>query len=157
MMTSAAPVILRIARRFSHPPERVFDAWLDPASLGRWLFATEGGEMLRVEADPRVGGEFIIVEKRGVALAEHFGRYVEIDRPRRLAFTFSTDRESNPTLVTVDIVPTADGCELTLTHEMDPQWAAYADRAREGWTMILEGLATTLAGSPAGSTAQSGS
>lgn len=146
-MTGAAPpAVLRVTRRFPHPPERVFDAWLDPASLGRWLFATEGGEMLRVEVDPRVGGAFAIVEKRGDAVAEHFGRYVEIERPRRLVFSFFTDRESNATRVTVEIAPTADGCELTLTHEMDPQWAAYADRARQGWTMILEWLAATLAG-----------
>ena len=149
-MSAEPPVILRVARRFAHPPERVFDAWLDPAALGRWLFATPNGEMLRVAVDPRVGGEFAVAEKRGDAVAEHFGRYVEIERPKRLAFTFFTDRESNATLVTIDIVPTAAGCELTLTHEMDPQWAAYADRTRDGWTMILERLAATLAGSRAG-------
>jgi uncharacterized protein YndB with AHSA1/START domain len=140
----ADPPVVRITRQFAHSPERVFDAWLDPASLARWLFATPGGTMLRVEIDPRVGGEFVVIEKRGEIIAEHFGRYVQIDPPRRLAFTFFTDRESNPTLVTVDIVAAAGGCELTLTHEMDPQWAAYADEAREGWTMILEGLAATL-------------
>jgi uncharacterized protein YndB with AHSA1/START domain len=147
-MSAEPPVVLRITRRFAHPPERVFDAWLDRASLGRWLFATKHGVMLRVEVDPRVGGEFVIAEKRGDAVAEHVGRYIEIDRPRRLAFTFFTDRESNPTLVTVTIVPVVGGCELTLTHELDPQWSAYADRATEGWTMILEGLAATLAGPP---------
>lgn len=146
-MSAEEPVVLHVSRSFPHPPERIFDAWLDPASLGRWLFATKDGTMLRVEVDPRVGGEFVIVEKRGDAVAGHFGRYVEIDRPRRLAFTFFTDRESNATLVTIDIVPIAGGCELTLTHEMDPQWSAYADRTRAGWSMILEGLDATLAGS----------
>jgi uncharacterized protein YndB with AHSA1/START domain len=142
---SAEPrVALRVWRRFAQPPERVFDAWLDPTALGNWLFATKGGEMLRVVVNPRVGGEFTIVEKRGDTIAEHFGRYVAIDRPKRLVFAFSTDRESNPTRVTIDIAPAPSGCELTLTHEMDPQWSAYAERAREGWTMILEGLAATL-------------
>ena len=146
-MTGAAPqAVLRVRRRFAHAPERVFDAWLDSGSVGRWLFATDGGEMLRAEVDPRVGGEFTVVERRGNAVAEHFGRYIEIDRPRRLVFTFFTDRDSNATRVTVEITPTSDGCELTLTHEMDPQWAASADRARQGWTRILEGLAATLAG-----------
>lgn len=149
-MSGKRPVVLRISRRFAVPPERIFDAWLDPAAVGRWLFATENGEMLRVEVDPHVGGEFVIVERRDDAIAEHFGRYVEIDRPKRLAFTFSTDRESKPTLVTIDIVPTENGCELTLTHEMDPQWAADAERTTKGWTMILEGLAATLAAASAG-------
>lgn len=113
MTDAEPPVFLRVTRRFPHPPERVFDAWLDPPSLGRWLFATQSGEMLRVEADPRVGGAFTIVERRGNAIAEHFGRYVEIDRPKRLVFTFFTDREGNATRVTVEIAPTADDCELT--------------------------------------------
>jgi uncharacterized protein YndB with AHSA1/START domain len=142
-----APAV-RVARRFAHPPERVFDAWLDPATVGRWLFKTPDGEMLRVALDARVGGEFAIVAKRGETVAEHFGRYLAIERPRRLAFSFFTDRESNATRVTVDIAPAAGGCELTLTHVMDPQWAAYAERTRQGWTMILEGLAATLAAAP---------
>ena len=36
------------------------------------------------------------------------------------------------------------GSRLTLTHEMDPQWAAYEEQSRQGWTMILDGLARTL-------------
>jgi hypothetical protein len=43
--------------------------------------------------------------------------------------------------VSIAIVPTATGCALTLTHEMDPQWAAYEDQTRGGWTMILDNLA----------------
>ena len=37
-MTSDAPVIVRVTQRFSVPPERVYDAWLDPELLGSWLF-----------------------------------------------------------------------------------------------------------------------
>lgn len=36
------------------------------------------------------------------------------------------------------------GATLTLTHEMDPQRAAYEDRTREGWTMILNTLAPIM-------------
>ena len=135
------PIRLEVSRRIAAPPEQVFDAWLDPDSVGRWLFATPDGVMERVEIDPRVGGRFEIDERRGGELAEHFGEYLEIDRPRRLVFTFAAMRDAGFTRVTVTIAPDGEGSRLTLVHEMDPQWADYEDRTREGWTKILAGLA----------------
>ena len=142
----AESILVTVRRRFDAPPEKLFDAWLDPDSVGRWLFATPEGTMERVELDPRVGGRFLIAERRGDALAEHFGEYLEIDRPRRLAFSFAAVRDSGYTRVTITIEPDGDGSRLTLVHEMDPRWAEYETRTREGWTMILAGLAETLGG-----------
>ena len=142
--TPRKPIRLTVERRIAAPPERVFDAWLDPEAVGAWLFATPAGVMERVEIEPRVGGRFMIAERRGDALAEHFGEYVEIDRPRRLVFTFATDGEEAPSRVTVTLKPDGQGTCLTLVHEMDAKWADYADRTRHGWTTILEGLASEL-------------
>lgn len=140
-------VIVRVSRHFTATPERVFDAWFDPATLGRWLFATPGGEMRRVEVDARVGGGFVVAEQRPDGLAEHVGRYLEIDRPRRLVFLFAVEAETadaDADRVTVEIVPTADGCELQLTHAMGAQYAAYAARTEHGWATILASLARHL-------------
>ena len=142
----AEPILVTVTRRFEASPETLFDAWLDPRSVGRWLFATPEGTMERVELDPRVGGRFLIAERRGGVLAEHFGEYLEIDRPRRLAFSFAAVRDSGYTRVTVTIEPDGEGSRLTLVHEMDPRWAEYETRTREGWTMILAGLAEALGG-----------
>jgi len=131
-----------VSRRIAAAPERVFDAWLDPESVGRWLFATPDGTMERVELDPRVGGRFRIDERRGDTVAEHFGEYVEIDRPRRLAFDFWTSFSAERTRVTVAIAADGDGSLLTLVHE--GVWSDYEARTRQGWTTILEGLARTL-------------
>ena len=141
----AEPVILTVERRFDASPEQVFDAWIDPDKVGRWLFATPDGVMERIELDPRVGGRFLIVERRGGEPAEHFGEYLEIDRPRRLVFSFAAMRDAGYTRVTVTIVADSHGSRLKLVHEMDPQWAEYEGRTREGWTKILDGLARTLA------------
>jgi uncharacterized protein YndB with AHSA1/START domain len=135
---------LSIERRIAAPPEIVFDAWLDPESVGRWLFATPDGMMETVEIDARVGGGFRIVERRGENLAEHFGEYVEIDRPRRLAFDFWTNFSEERTRVIVTIAADGNGSLLTLTHE--GVWADYEGRTRQGWTMILDGLARSLDG-----------
>jgi uncharacterized protein YndB with AHSA1/START domain len=57
-MVEDARVTVRVSRRFSASPERVFDAWLDADNMRRWLFATLGGEMVRAEVEAKVGGAF---------------------------------------------------------------------------------------------------
>ena len=145
-MTAPGTITVRLTRRFDAAPERVFDAWLDPDKAGRFLFATAAGTMVRAEIDARVGGAFNFTERRDGVDAEHIGEYLEIDRPRRLVFTFHTERGSTQlSRVAIDIVPRGSGCELTLSHEMDAKWAEYKDRTQAGWTMILERLGRVLA------------
>ena len=120
----------------------VFDAWLDPEKAGKFLYATEEGEMVRVEIDPGVGGRYAIVERRDGQDVEHTGEYLEIDRPRRLVFTLQVPLYSEEAdRVTVEVAPADGGCELTLIHETSPQWA---DQTAEGWKMILESLTSVL-------------
>lgn len=137
------PLVVR--RHLNAPAELVFDAWLDPKSIGRWLFATPNGEMVWTAADPREGGEFTVIERRGEMMAEHFGQYLQIDRPRRLVFQFRTSVDQAFSRVTVDIRPTASGCELVLTHDLALEWLDYLDRVQGGWTMILNSLADVVA------------
>ena len=135
--------IVRVHHHFDASAERVFDAWLDPSRAGKWFFATPTGVMVRAEIDARVGGRFCFVDRRDGVDVEHVGEYLEIDRPRRLVFTFGVPQFSAEfTRVAIDLVASGSGCELTLTHHgVLPE---YASRTREGWTGILEGLATTL-------------
>ena len=140
-MTDGVRVV--VDRRFEAAPVRVFDAWLDPASAGRWLFATTDGEPVRCEIDARVGGRFRIDERRGGAVAEHFGEYLEIDRPHRLVFTFATSFAPDaPTRVAVTVEPDGDGSRVTLEH--DGVWPDHAERTRTGWAKILDQLAQVL-------------
>lgn len=134
--------MVRVKRQFSASAERVFDAWLDPATAGKWLYATPTGTMTRLEIDARVGGKFLFVRRESEDI-EHVGEYLEIDRPKRLVFTMAVPKFSSEyTRVTVDIVPRKNGCELTLTHEgVLPDWM---EKTQQGWGMILDGLASSL-------------
>lgn len=145
-MTAAKSVTVSVSRRFNASVERVFDAWLDPNRAGKWLFATPTGHMLTVEIDPTVGGHFYLVERRPEGDAEHWGTYLEIDRPRRLVFLFATEKDyPGGDRVTLDFTADGEGCVLTLTQIMSPEWIAYAERTEQGWTMILESLQRELA------------
>jgi len=85
------------------------------------------------------------VDRRDGRDVSHVGTYLEIDRPRRLVFSFTVGGvSSDPDRVTIEIVPLATGSELTLTHEMKPDWAEYVDRTEAGWGMILQGLETAI-------------
>jgi uncharacterized protein YndB with AHSA1/START domain len=142
-MTDVRPLV-RVTRLFAASAEQVFDAWLDPKTAGRWLFATPSGQMVRVEINARVGGRFIIVDRRDGEDIEHCGEYLDIHRPRRLVFTFGVPKYSpEMTRVCVEIVPRGAGCELTLTHEgVLPE---YTNRTQAGWTEILARLTAGLA------------
>jgi uncharacterized protein YndB with AHSA1/START domain len=136
--------IVKVTHQFSASPERVFDAWLDPRTAGKWLFATPTGQMVRVEIDARVGGRFVIVDRRAGEDVEHTGEYLEIDRPRRLVFTFGVPKYSPLfTTVTIEISPTDTGCNLILTQEGVPP--EYLGRNEEGWLRILLGLTKLIA------------
>ena len=135
--------IVQVTRKFSASAERVFDAWLDPSTAGKWLFATPTGKMSKVEIDARVGGSYLIVENREGTDVEHIGEYLEIDGPRRLVFTLKVPKYSQEnTKVTVEIRALKSGCELTLTHEgVLPDYVA---STTSGWNMILDQLSATL-------------
>jgi uncharacterized protein YndB with AHSA1/START domain len=141
-MTNQQTVSIQVTHTFNASPERVFDAWLDPDKARGWLFTTPNGEMIKVEIDPQVGGRFTIVRRDGEDV-EHVGEYLEIDRPRRLVFTFAVPKYSELyTTVAIDIEPLPTGCKLTLTH--DGVLAEWAKPSEAGWGMILEGLEKSL-------------
>jgi len=136
-------VTVRITRSFDASPEEVFDAWLDPKKAKKFLFATPSGQMVRAEIDARVGGRFVFVDRRDGEEVEHTGEYLEIDRPRRLVFTFGVPQYTSEfTKVIIEITARSKGCDLVLIHE--GVWEDYATRTESGWNMILDELNTTL-------------
>jgi uncharacterized protein YndB with AHSA1/START domain len=130
--------------RYDAAPERVFDAWLDPAIAAKFFFATPTGQMIRAEIDPRVGGAFTFVDRRPeMGDVEHVGTWLTIDRPRRLVFEFAVPAyEPTRTKITLDFAPSGAGTDLTLTHE--GVFEAYVTQTQHGWGMILGGLEKAL-------------
>ena len=132
-MNAKPTATVRVTHRFSAPAERVFDAWLDPARAGKWLFATPDGEMLKVEIDARVGGKFSIVRRRAEdGDVEHSWRISRAWTARAGSSSPSACRNTQReiTRVSIDIVAQGTGCELTLTHDgVLPEWKRRRRRA----------------------------
>ncbi len=142
-MTTA---VVRVARDIAAPPERIFDAWLDPQQACRFLFATPEGKIIRCEIDARTGGRFLITDRRSDGDADHHGKYLEIAPPNRLVFVFRgpETEEGEWSKVTIEIEAKGDGSRLSLTHEIPEKWASYAEPVRQGWTMILNTLSRQM-------------
>jgi uncharacterized protein YndB with AHSA1/START domain len=148
-MSTTQDVTVRVTHRYNASPDRVFDAWLDPRLIDGWMFgpSQRDEEVVHIAVDARVGGSFSFLVRRQGQEIDHVGEYLEIDRPRRLAFTWGAavaGDKPDPSRVTIEIAASEGGCELTLTHEIDPEWAEYADRTREGWSKILAAMETAL-------------
>lgn len=147
-MNSPEPVNVIVKKTFSASPERVYDAWLDTEQLARWMFgpSVRDEEIVSLKSDGRIGGAFsFIVNRQGQAI-DHAGEYLELDRPKRLVFTWGVPQfSSESSRVLIDIEPDGNGSRLTLTHELSPQSADFASRTEAGWTKMLDILNEVLA------------
>jgi len=136
-MTLVDQRILRMSRRFEASPDRVFDAWTDPALAGRWLFTSPASQSHTVELDVRVGGKWAITDRRDGVDYRAQGEYLEVERPRRLVFSFGMPQLSPGfARVTVEIGADGSGSMLTLTQEDVPAEALAAIEG--GWRDMFD-------------------
>lgn len=127
---------LVVRREIAAPAQELFDAWLDPESLGVWMRPGDT-ERSTIKVDPRVGGSFEIVMHTPGGPVPHTGIYKEIDRPKRLAFTWNSPFAlNNDSLVTVEFRAARGGTEIVLTHEGLPSAEMVAAHTK-GWSDIL--------------------
>jgi uncharacterized protein YndB with AHSA1/START domain len=132
-----------VVRRFLPlPRERVFAAWLDPASQAQWMLPGDV-TTATIESDPRVGGQFRIVMEHGRGNVEHWGEYLTIDPPSLLSFTWiSANTNFLPTIVTIELHERDNGTELILTHRgLPPEKLAPHE---QGWSDIVRRAGETL-------------
>jgi uncharacterized protein YndB with AHSA1/START domain len=111
---------LRLERTFSAPPERVFDAWVDPELLKRWWAAQPDWDCSGAAVDPREGGRYELSMQAPDGGEEHTvaGKYREFERPARLVYTWAwkgADADGEESLVTVEFHGEGDATRVVLT------------------------------------------
>jgi uncharacterized protein YndB with AHSA1/START domain len=142
-MSTDTGTSLRVTRGIKADPVTVFDAWTQADQLKRWS-CPEGMTVGDAEVDLRVGGRYRIVMKNDEGSTHTaYGVYREIERPRRLVYTWSweedEDRGIGETLVTVEFTDLGGSTEVALTHELFPDAEAKASHEK-GWTSCLNRL-----------------
>ena len=82
--------MLRIERTFAASADEVFDAWTSPEVMRRWFHRAPDWSTPEAEVDLRVGGKVrVVMRKPDGAEAQAHGEYTLIDRPHRLAMTWT--------------------------------------------------------------------
>ncbi len=134
--------MLEIRKTVRGKLDAVFDALTKPEIMSEWFYGMDQGSA-EIESDFRVGGQYVIRmfkndgSASGCAEYEPHGQFLEIDRPNKIVFTWISEGFVDHSVVTISLVATEDGTELTLRHEL-PE--AVADVHKEGWNACLGNL-----------------
>ncbi len=131
-----------VEQAFAVSSDRLFDAWLDPAMLGRWMFgpAVREERIVHLNNDPRVGGRFSFLVQRGGQQIDHVGEYLRLDRPMALTFTWAIAGEPEDSRVNVTIEAAPDGCAVALTHTLPPGAEGDVEQVEAAWRKMLAAL-----------------
>jgi uncharacterized protein YndB with AHSA1/START domain len=126
---------ISIPKTYDASPERVFRAWTDPASAKVWL--AEGGDAVM---DARPAGLFYLGMSRNGNIIPHYGRYLRVEAPRLLEFTWVSEHtRGKESVVTIEFTPRGQQTELSLIHEGLPD-EDMAMAHTKGWTYFLDTL-----------------
>lgn len=130
---------ITIERVIDAPIERVFDAWITPADLVKWHHAGDDWTTPYAEVDARVGGVYKIgyQNPEGEVVFDLVGRYTEVTRPTRLAYTIADVRD-----VTVDFEDLGGKTKITLVFDMEHENSE--ELQRRGWTEHVVNLESYL-------------
>lgn len=127
---------ITVRRTIAAPAEKVFDVWIDPKSPGGPWFGAD-----RVIVNVSVDGLFYLAVKHEGRTWPHFGRFLQIERPQRVEYTWMSEATKGAeSIVLVTFEPRGDQTEVTLRHTGVPD-DEMGRQHKDGWTWVLSMLA----------------
>jgi len=132
---------ITVPRRFEASPEQVFDAWAEPDLFER-RFEPHRALFRKAAVDELWYWEADHLGR----LWAHYCRYVRVERPRRLEFTWMSEATKGlESRVTIELTPSRGGTDLVLTHSGIPN-DELGRSHEEGWKHITDALAEKIKG-----------
>jgi uncharacterized protein YndB with AHSA1/START domain len=148
-VTEQSSQVVRIERTFAASAEDVFDAWTSPEVMRRWFHPSPDWATPVAEVELRIGGKVRVVMRRPDGTqAEAQGEYTLIDRPHRLAMTWTFyDDPANEQLIALSF---SESEGSTTVQMLNSAISTDERRARqdEGWRGCFDQLERLLAGAP---------
>jgi len=130
---------LTVSRKINAPADKLFNAWLDPEMLAKFMIPGTGMTVPQAASDPVVGGRFDILMQAGENQIPHHGIYKTIEPHTKLAFTWQSPYSVDDSTVTLTFTPTDGGTNVELNHVKFAD-AETRDNHAGGWQSILQTL-----------------
>ena len=123
---------IEIETTVSAPIERVWNAWITPAAIEQWNFASDDWQCPTATVELEVGGRFSsrMEAKDGSMGFDFGGTFTAIDPQKNIEYRLDDDRK-----VAVRFDDSANGVRVTETFEAENEIAG--EQQRQGWQAIL--------------------
>jgi uncharacterized protein YndB with AHSA1/START domain len=141
-MPKMTDLTLTVRRTIKASPEVVYNAWLDPAMMSRFMSPRPDMHVREARSDARTGGRFYVMMV-GDKEYPHEGTYKALEPFSRIVFTWEAPWSAPNTQVELVLTPVKDGTEVVLTHVKFMSEES-RDNHSLGWTGILGKLADLL-------------
>jgi uncharacterized protein YndB with AHSA1/START domain len=144
-VTEGSAQVVRIERTFDATAEDVFDAWTSPEVIRRWFKPAQGWQEPSAEVDLRVGGTIRVVMRTPEGEpVEAGGEFTLIERPHRLAFTWTFDDDpSNQQMIELEFTE-RDGATSVLFVNSNISEEKRRDQQYDGWSTCLDNMETVV-------------
>ena len=130
---------LNVSRQINAPIEAVFNAWLSPEIMARFMTPGEGVTVEDAKADPVEGGVFSLNMIAGENKLPHGGEYKVIKPHSTIVFSWDSPFSVDGTLVTLNFTAQDGGTLVALNHVKFADEET-RDNHKGGWSKILESL-----------------
>ena len=133
--------VLTLELFIAAPRERIFQALTDPAQASKWWGRRDQYYFNHFNMDVRPGGKWSTTgTKPNIGDLEVHGEFLEVDPPRRLAYTWISSWMEALTKVLWELDSQANGTLVKLTHS---GFAGNVDQAKGhsiGWSLVFTWL-----------------
>jgi len=127
---------LKVSRTINAPAEAIYNAWLDPELLAKFMLPAEGMKPPKIKLDTQEGGRFSILMMVGENEIPHEGEYLVLNPYSQIRFTWESPFSIEGSTVTINLSKVDAGTKIDLTHIKFPNEESRSNH-EGGWKNIL--------------------
>ena len=144
---AAKPTNFSLTKTIKAPTQKVYDQWLIPVFIGKWMFGpkVQREKVIKLENNVRKGGDFKFLINRKNQDVEVTGEIKVLDIPRRLELSWQESTYPDEiSLVIAQFDSLEAKTKLKLNVKLPTELSPYKDSIKKLWSARLTALAKEL-------------